>query len=109
MRISYIAGCVVVIIAPFILLAVGALNLNDTIFLILLLFGVWTVVQGLTFSESLERARYVVSGIIIAFTSWSFLTGVSLGVGIALILVGIIIAVILASTRRSWAKNNRPK
>lgn len=104
MRISYIAGCVVVILAPFVLYLIKALDINQTLFLVLLLFGAWTIAQAPTFSDKLEQNRYIVSGIILAFIAPSFI--LSLSYGIALILVGIIIAVIIASTRRVSPKSS---
>ncbi len=92
-----------VILAPFVLYLISALTLGDTFFLILLLFGAWTAAQALTFSDKFEQNRYVVSGIILAFIAPFFILALSYGV--ALILVGIIIAVVIASTRRPSTKS----
>jgi hypothetical protein len=94
---------VVVILAPFVLYFIGALTIGDTFFLLLLLFGTWTAAQALTFSDKFEQNRYVVSGIILAFIAPFFI--LSLAYGVALILVGIIIAVVIASARRTSAQS----
>jgi MFS-type transporter involved in bile tolerance (Atg22 family) len=94
----------VVILAPFILLLIGSLSLNDTLFLVLLLFGAWTAVQAPTFSDRFEQNRYLVSGIILAFIAPSFI--ITLTYGVALILAGIIIAVVIASARRVGPKSS---
>jgi hypothetical protein len=95
LRISYTAGFVVVILAPFILYFIRALSLNETFFLIFLLLGAWTIAESFAFTEIIERKRYLISGIILGFLSPSFI--IQFTYGVAFIIVGIILAVVIAS------------
>lgn len=99
MRISYGAGVVVIILAPFVLFFIAALDIDQTLFLILLLFGCWTVAESFALPNGVDRKMYFVSGVILAFASPSFI--IPFSYGIALILVGVIIAAVIAGTTRS--------
>ncbi len=97
---AYGEGIVVAILLPFILLLFGIIKLPDTLFLVLLLFGVWTIVSAFTFARYEERNFFLTWGLIISCTSTIFV--IYIGYAIGLILVAIVASVFLyVSTRKT--------
>jgi hypothetical protein len=100
MRITYGEGVVVAILLPFVLLLLGLVRFSACLFLILLLFGVWTIVSAFALAIPEERNFYIMWGIILSCASTIFVIPVSYA--IALILIAIIASVFLyVSTRKS--------
>ena len=103
MRIAYGEGCLVAILLPFVLFFLGLVNIAQTIFLVLALFGLWTIVSGFVLANYDERNYFVTSGIVLTCVSTLFVIQVTYA--IALILIGLIASIfIYASTRGSTSK-----
>jgi hypothetical protein len=92
------AGVIIAVLAPFVVyfLGIGHQNLFLTFFEIFLLVGIWIIVSA--FFLRAERAMYLIIGILFALISSAFIIPITYA--IALILVGIIAAVIVGSTMR---------
>ncbi len=100
MRVAYGEGIIVAIILPFVFLLVGLINLDDTLFLVLLLFGLWTFLSAFLLARASERNFYITWGLVLACLSTVFI--ISIGYAIALVLVAIIAAVVInISTRKA--------
>lgn len=101
----YSEGAAIALIAPFVVFLLGFLNLTYTLFLALVLFGIWTVVCAFSFANGGQRFYYLAWGLIVASASTFFVS--SLSYGIALILVVIIALIVYSAAQRS--NNNKPK
>lgn len=101
----YGEGSAIAVIAPFVAFLLGFLNLTYTIFLALLLFGIWTVVCAFLFANGGQRFYYLAWGLIVASISTFF---VSLpNYAIALILVVVIALIVYSAIQRN--SNNKAK
>jgi hypothetical protein len=98
LRVSLGAGIIIAVLAPFVvyLLGIGHQNLFFTFFEIFLLVGIWIIISSFYLSEA--RAMYLIIGILLALISSAFV--VPLTYAAALILIGVIAAVIVGSTMR---------
>ncbi len=96
MNISVGAGIIIAVLAPFVVYFLGFQNLVLTFFEIFLLVGLWIIVSSMFLPE--ERAMYLIIGILLALISSVFI--LPLTYAAALILVGIIAAVIVGTTVR---------
>lgn len=101
MRVAYGEGVIVAILLPFVLLLLGLIKIYDTFFLVLLLFGLWTIVSAFVLMRPSERNFYLTWGLIISCLSTIFVIAVSYA--IALVLIAIIAALVInVSTRHAW-------
>lgn len=96
MRISLGAGIIVAILAPFVVFFLGFQHLNLTFFEIFLLLGIWIIISSSFVPQ--ERAMYLIVGILLGVISSVFI--VPIAYAVALVLVGVIAAVLVASTTR---------
>lgn len=107
MRIAYGEGVVVAILLPFVLLLFGLVSLSVSLFLILLLFGLWTLVSAFAIARKEERNYFLLWGLILACVSTIFVIPVAYAIG--LVLIAIIASVfIYASTRKSMGTGSFP-
>jgi hypothetical protein len=99
LRFSLGAGIIIAVLAPFVvfLLGIGHQSLFFTFFEIFLLVGIWVIISSFYLSEA--RAMYLIIGILLAFISAAFIIPITYAA--ALILIGIITAVIVGSTMRN--------
>jgi hypothetical protein len=95
-RISYGAGAIIAILAPFVIYFLKLQDLGLTFFEVFALLGLWTLVCSFFFDE--ERKMYLVIGILLAFISSVFV--ISITYAIALIIVAVIIDVVVVSATR---------
>lgn len=99
MRVAYGEGVIVAIILPFVFLLVGLIKLDDTLFLVLLLFGLWTLVSALLLARLSERNFYLTWGLVLSCLSTVFVINVAYA--IALVLIAIIASLVInVSTRK---------
>jgi hypothetical protein len=105
MRIAYGEGVIVAIILPFVFLLLGLIKLYDTLFLVLLLFGLWTIVSALVLARLSERNFYLTWGLILSCISTIFV--IQVAYAIALVLIAIIASLVInVSTRKSTGSTN---
>ncbi len=100
----YGEGSAIAIIAPFVALLLGVLTIRSTLFLSLLLFGLWTVAYALAFADSTQRFYYVSWGLILMVISSVFMT--ALNYTAALILL-VVIALIIYFASARWGITDR--
>ena len=96
MRISLGAGIIVAILAPFVVYFLRFQSVYLTFFEIFLLLGAWIIISSSFFPQ--ERTMYLIVGILLGVISSVFIIPITYAA--ALVLVGIIAAVIVASTTR---------
>ena len=101
MRVAYGEGVIVAILLPFVLLFLGLVSLPRTLFLLLLLLGVWTLISAFVLAEEKERHFSVTWGLLLSFGSTIFV--IPLSYAVALILIAIIASVFI---NISFRKNN---
>ena len=99
----YGEGSAITLIAPFIALLLDLLKLNQTLFLSLFLFGMWTVAYAFAFADNGQRFYYLSWGLIVTVISSVFMT--SLNYSAALILIAVI-ALILYSASQRWGRQS---
>ncbi|MHB8567626.1 MAG: hypothetical protein ACYC7D_13400 [Nitrososphaerales archaeon] len=102
MRLLYGEGSAIALIAPFIVLFLGLLKIYPTLFLSLLLFGIWTIAYALAFVDSAQKLYYLAWGLITASISTAFM--ISIGYTIALILIVAIALILYSAAARSDQK-----
>jgi hypothetical protein len=90
------AGVIIAVIAPFVVYFLKLQTLTLTFFEIFLLVGIWIIVSAALLPQ--ERAMYLIIGIFLALISAAFI--IPLTYAIALILVGVIAAVIVGTAVR---------
>ena len=106
MRIAlYGEGSAIALIAPFVALFLGFLNLTFTLFLALLLFGIWTVVCAFSFANGGQRFYYLAWGLIVASVSTFFVSAPTYA--IALILVVVIALIVYSAIQRNNSSKAR--
>jgi hypothetical protein len=98
MRIAYGEGIVVAILLPVVLFLFGLVRIYFSLFLIVLLFGLWTIVASFLLVRREELRPYLTWGLILSCASSIFV--ISLAYAIAIILVGVIASVFVFVTGR---------
>ena len=98
MQIGYGAGALVTILLPFVFLFLGITSILQTLFLVFLLYGLWTLVATFTMVKKAERNYYLSWGLILTGASSFFVT--SFAYAIAIVLVLIIVSILITYTRR---------
>jgi len=107
LRLAYGEGVVIAILAPIIvfLLGIGKITALQTLFLIFLLFGVWTLIAAFTLVGQKDRIYYFSWGLILASISSAFITHIEYA--IALILLAIVVSLLVnVATRKSTPKTS---
>jgi len=99
MRVAYGEGVIVAILLPFVLLLLKLVNLDDTLFLVLLLFGLWTLVAALVLVRETERNFYSIWGLVLSCLSSAFVIPITYAA--ALVLIAIIAGVFINVSTRS--------
>ncbi len=108
MKLAYGEGVLVAILAPFVVLLFGKINLFETFFLIFALLGVWTLVSAFTLAIAHDRFFYVAWGLILASFSSAFITRIQYAV--ALIILAIIASILInVATRKNQPKKSQVK
>lgn len=107
MRLAYGEGVIIAILAPIIvfLLGIGKITPLQTLFLIFLLFGLWTLIAAFTLMAQKDRIYYFTWGLILASISSAFITHIQYA--IALILLAIVVSLLVnVATRRNQPKTS---
>lgn len=99
MQVGYGAGSIITIIAPFVVFFLGITNTLQTLFLVFLLFGLWTLVATFAVVKKEERRYYLSWGLLLAGISSLFV--ISIAYAIALILVVLIVIVLITLSKRN--------
>jgi hypothetical protein len=94
LKLGYGAGVLIVVLLSFAAYLIGVIDLLQTIALILLLGGVWTVVAAFTIFDVSERSFYMGWGVVIAALS-TFDIFNNFNYTIALILIAIVALILI--------------
>ena len=99
MRIAYGEGIVVAVLLPIVLYVFHVVSFYYALFLVVLLFGLWTVVSSFLLVGREELRVYLVWGVILSCASSIFVIAFAYALG--LILIAIIASVfVFVSARR---------
>lgn len=99
MRLAYGEGIIVAVLLPMVLYLFNIVTIYYAFFLVVLLFGLWTVVSSFLLVGREELRVYLVWGVILSCASSVFVIAFAYALG--LILVGIIASVfVFVSARR---------
>ena len=82
---AYGEGVVVAVLVPFVLLFLGLVSLSVTLFLFLLLLGVWTLISAFLLAKKAEKNFFLTWGLILACASTIFVIPVSYAIALILI------------------------
>jgi FtsH-binding integral membrane protein len=100
MRLLYGEGVLVAVLAPLVLLLVGAINPLQTLFLGGVLFGLWTVAFAIAWAGAGQKIYYLGWGIVVA--ALATIAEIPVRYSLAIVIVAIIgLIVYSAVTRKS--------
>lgn len=97
----------ILIIAPFIALLVGILDLRYTLFLSVILFALWTLISGLALVDSRQKIYYISWGLLVASLSTGLIAPPQYAA--ALILASVIIIILYAALSRNQKREETKK
>jgi hypothetical protein len=96
MRIAYGEGIVVAILLPIVLYLFHLVPVYYALFLVVLLFGLWTIVSSFLLVGREELKVYLIWGLILSCASSIFVISIAYALG--LILIGVIASVFVFVT-----------
>ncbi len=102
MKLAYAEGILFAILIPFVLYLVEIVTLSETLFVIFLAAGAWTLVSAFALFGSNQRMYYIAWGLILASVSSFFVTRVQYT--IALIIVAVIATIVINIATRNGEK-----
>jgi hypothetical protein len=105
LKLAYGEGVILAVLAPVVVLLLGVLTLSQTVFLIFLLAGVWTIVSAFAFGKSSERMFYIAWGLVLASIASFFV--LKLQYAVAIVVLVVIASVLLNVASRGKSKDTK--